>query len=149
MKSLLFNSIFFFCATITFSQTNNYQIQKDAISAIKSSNNYVNLINTNGIKNLISVADGFYPICAYCKSFDNVIQCCQPTNDIADIFKDLGGKGLKELSDKKNSKLKLYFTITENEYFVAEIFNQKKNILYLFKVREGKIALESIIEKVY
>jgi len=149
MKLIITIFTFIIWSSFSFFQANDYKIYQEAISIIKNSSNYIKYIEEYNYKNKISVADGFYPICAFCEVFKNEITCCKPVKDITELFQGLGEKGLKNLSDVGKSKITLYFTITENNYFVVEIISNKKKhktLSYLFKNENKKLDLIKVIE---
>ena len=149
MKLIITIFTFIIWSSFSFSQANDYKIYQEAISIIKESSSYTKYIEEYNYKNKISVADGFYPICAFCEVFSNEIACCKPANEITELFQGLREKGLKNLSDISKSKITLYFTIKENNYFVCEIISNKekhKTLSYLFKNENEKLNLIKVIE---
>ncbi|WP_211516852.1 hypothetical protein [Flavobacterium caeni] len=135
--------------TLSFSQTNDYNVYQEAISVIKKNSNYTKYLEDYQYKDKISVADGLYPICAFCKTFSDEITCCKPVENISDLFSGLEKKGLKSLGNANKSKITFYFTIIENEYFVGEVISDKKSnktLSYLFKTENEKIKLIKVVE---
>lgn len=135
--------------SLSYTQNNDYNVYKDAMNLIKKFSYYFQYFKDYNYKNELSVADGFYPVCVFCKTFKDEISCCEPVDDVTELFQGLANKGLKKLSDVENSKITLYFTVKENNYFVGDFIVKKKRhntLTFLFKVENEKVILKKVIE---
>lgn len=142
MKKII---VFFFIVSSlsSFSQIDSRSIYISAIENIKSSKEFNQFIINNNIKDSgFSVQEIFYPICVFCQTFNDKIECCKSA-DWLEIWPNQKVEKLNELGNKKNKKLTLLFTNTENSYFLAELSYSKlkDSKLFLFQINNGNVEL--------
>jgi len=136
--------IFLFLFNFSYSQ-NTLSTYNSAIEIIKSSTEFdVFLSEYNTKERNFSVSEITFPICVFFQTFKDYINPCKSTNWL-EIWPKEKVENLESLGNRKNKKIKLDFTNTENNYFVAElnIKSQKRSLFFLFQINNDKLVLIS------
>ncbi|PIF32060.1 hypothetical protein CLU81_2572 [Flavobacterium sp. 9] len=143
--------LFFLVFSNISNSQNSYKTYENALEIIKLSPEFNEFLSDLSQKDKdFNVSEGLYPICVYCEFLTDYVNPCKSSNWL-EIWPKEQVKNLEKLGNKKNKKILLRFTNTDNSYFISELSykSKKENLVFLFQINNDKLTLiKTLVNKI-
>lgn len=143
--------LFFLVFSNISNSQNSYKTYENALEIIKLSPEFDQFLSDLSQKDKdFNVSEGLYPICVYSEFLEEYVKPCKSSNWL-EIWPKEQIKNLEKLGNKKNKKILLRFTNTDNSYFISELSykSKKEYLLFVFQINDDKLTLiKTLINKI-